>query len=68
MIDVPDQPKPQGGYLSSTTLGLNWFLNANTTFMANYVYSSGYFGTDTERGAPGDGAFHAFGTRVMFIF
>ncbi|MFN6053154.1 MAG: porin [Planctomycetia bacterium] len=68
MINVPDEAKPRGGYLSSTTLGLNWFLNANTTFMANYVYSSGYFGTDTERGAPGDGAFHAFGTRVMFIF
>jgi phosphate-selective porin OprO/OprP len=70
LIDVPDEVKPKdkrGGYLSSTTIGLNWFLNANTTFMANYVYNSGFFGTDPAK-APSDGAFHAFGTRVMFIF
>jgi hypothetical protein len=35
--------------------------------MANYVYNSGFFGTDPAK-APSDGAFHAFGTRVMFIF
>jgi phosphate-selective porin OprO/OprP len=68
MIEVPDEVKPRGGYLSSTTLGLNWFLNTNTTFMANYVYNSGLFGTATNFGAPADAAFHAFGTRVMFIF
>lgn len=70
MIDVPDEVKPKdkrGGYLSSTTIGLNWFLNTNTTFMANYVYNSGFFGTDRNI-SPSDGAFHAFGSRVMFIF
>ncbi|NBR07490.1 MAG: hypothetical protein EBT92_17240 [Planctomycetes bacterium] len=67
MINVPDEAKPRGGYLSSTTLGLNWFINSNTTFMANYAYNSGYFGTNRDS-APDDGAFHAFGTRVMFIF
>ena len=70
LIEVPDEVKPKdkrGGYLSSTTIGLNWFLNTNTTFMANYVYNSGFFGTDRDI-APSDGAFHAFGTRVMFIF
>ena len=74
MIDVPDETKPRGGYLSSTTLGLNWYINNNTTFMANYVYNSGYFGTNSLYNsffnpiAPDNGAFHAFGTRMMFAF
>ncbi len=35
---------PRGGYLSSITLGLNWYLNPNALIMTNYVYTTGFFG------------------------
>ena len=44
-------------------------LNLSTPFssaliMANYVYTTGFFGPQ----GPGDAAFHSFGTRFQFNF
>jgi hypothetical protein len=39
--------------------------------MANYIYTTGFFGTQKADGAnqaPADGAFHSFGTRFQFTF
>ena len=63
-FQVPDDPSPMGGYLGSTTLGLNWYLNPSALIMANYVYTTGFFGPQ----GPGDAAFHSFGTRFQFNF
>lgn len=62
-FNVPDE-KPRGGYLSSLTLGLNWYLNPNALVMTNYVYTTGFFG---ENG-PANAAFHSFGSRFQFTF
>ena len=62
-FNVPDE-KPRGGYLSSITLGLNWYLNPNAMIMTNYVYTTGFFGQN----GPGDAAFHSFGSRFQFTF
>lgn len=63
-FDVPGESSPRGGYLSSATLGLNWFLNPNAMVMTNYVYTTGLFGPK----GPENGAFHSFGTRFQFTF
>jgi len=62
-FNVPDE-KPRGGYLSSITLGLNWYLNPNAFIMTNYVYTTGFFGTN----GPDNAAFHSFGSRFQFTF
>ena len=62
-FDVPDA-KPRGGYLSSVTLGLNWYLNPNALVMTNYVYTTGFFGQN----GPDNAAFHSFGSRFQFTF
>ncbi len=62
-FDVPDD-KPRGGYLSSITLGLNWYLNPNALVMTNYVYTTGFFGQN----GPDNAAFHSFGSRFQFTF
>lgn len=63
-FQVPDDPSPMGGYLGSTTLGLNWYLNPSALIMANYVYTTGFFGPEGPSGA----AYHSFGTRFQFNF
>lgn len=62
-FNVPDE-KPRGGYLSSLTLGLNWYLNPNALVMTNYVYTTGFFGQN----GPDNAAFHSFGSRFQFSF
>jgi len=62
-FNVPDE-KPRGGYLSSITLGLNWYLNPNAMIMSNYVYTTGFFGAN----GPDNAAFHSFGSRFQFTF
>ncbi len=44
-FNVPDE-KPRGGYQSSITLGLNWYLNPNAMIMSNYVYTTGFIGAN----------------------
>ncbi len=73
-FDVPDA-KPRGGYLSSITLGLNWYLNPNAFIMTNYVYTTGFFGQDNTKATPpgtstgpDNAAFHSFGSRFQFTF
>ena len=73
-FDVPDA-KPRGGYLSSITLGLNWYLNPNAMIMTNYVYTTGFFGQDNTKATPpgtstgpDNAAFHSFGSRFQFTF
>ncbi|MBJ7306105.1 MAG: hypothetical protein JHD26_16775, partial [Gemmataceae bacterium] len=62
-FNVPDE-KPRGGYLSSITLGLNWYLNPSALIMTNYVYTTGFFGAN----GPDNAAFHSFGSRFQFTF
>jgi phosphate-selective porin OprO and OprP len=62
-FEVPNA-KPRGGYLSSVTLGLNWYLNPNALVMTNYVYTTGFFGQN----GPDNAAFHSFGSRFQFTF
>ena len=73
-FNVPDET-PRGGYLSSITLGLNWYLNPNAFIMTNYVYTTGFFGQDNTRTTPpgtstgpDNAAFHSFGSRFQFTF
>lgn len=63
-FQVPDSPNQVGGYLGSTTLGINWYLNPSALIMANYVYTTGFFGQN----GPDDAAFHSFGSRIQFNF
>ncbi|MSR51631.1 MAG: hypothetical protein EXS07_16470, partial [Gemmataceae bacterium] len=73
-INVPNA-LPRGGYLSSVTLGLNWYLNPNAMIMTNYVYTTGFFGQDGTKSTPpgtangpADASFHSFGSRFQFTF
>ena len=73
-FDVPDA-NPRGVYLSSITLGLNWYLNPNAFIMTNYVYTTGFFGQDNTKATPpgtstgpDNAAFHSFGSRFQFTF
>ena len=63
-FQVPDSPNQVGGYLGSTTLGINWYLNPSALIMANYVYTTGFFGQN----GPDNAAFHSFGSRIQFNF
>ncbi|MFM7096235.1 MAG: OprO/OprP family phosphate-selective porin [Gemmataceae bacterium] len=63
-FQVPDSPNQVGGYLGSTTLGINWYLNPSALIMANYVYTTGFFGQN----GPDNAAFHSFGSRFQFTF
>ena len=58
----------EGGELSNTTVGLNWYTSANSRIMLNYVISS-YAGPDVEeRGEDVEGNTSAFLTRVQIDF
>ncbi|MEI7854842.1 MAG: porin [Planctomycetota bacterium] len=72
-FNVPDE-QARGGYLSSITLGLNWYLNPNAMIMSNYVYTTGFLGQDNTKATspgiivPDNAAFHSFGSRFQFTF
>ena len=72
-FNVPDE-QARGGYLSSITLGLNWYLNPNAMIMTNYVYTTGFLGQDNTKATspgtivPDNAAFHSFGSRFQFTF
>lgn len=53
----------QAGSLNSVTLGLNWYLNSNTSFVLNYVHTY----RDTNDPAT-SGVFHSVGIRFHVDF
>ncbi len=58
----------EGGELSNTTVGLNWYTSANSRIMLNYVISS-YVGPDVEeRGEGVEGSTSALLTRFQIDF
>lgn len=62
-VDLGNPGFSQPGRLDSLTVGLNWYLNPNTRFTVNYVY------TNRETGDPASsGNFSALGTRLHFDF
>jgi phosphate-selective porin OprO/OprP len=53
----------EGGKLQDITVGLNWYLNPNARFMANYILAH-----RDGVGAAGDGWAQLLGLRVQWDF